>query len=89
MTPAHILIIYLAAVSLLAVSCTVYDKGAAKRRNERVPERTLLLIALFGGAAAMYITMRAIRHKTRKKRFMLTLPLMIILHVLLVFIIFR
>jgi len=46
------------------------DKRAARRKRRRIPERTLLLLALaapFGAATAM----RAFRHKTRKARFYL------------------
>lgn len=64
---------------------TVYDKWAAKHKKRRVPERTLLSLGIVGGAAAMYLTMKMIRHKTKKKKFMVGLPLEILLHVLIVF----
>ena len=65
---------YLCAVSAVAVFVTVYDKCAAKHRRRRTPEKTLFLLALLGGSAAMYLTMLLIRHKTLHKRFMLGLP---------------
>jgi uncharacterized membrane protein YsdA (DUF1294 family) len=86
---------YLAAISLVSVAVTVYDKLAAKRRpRRRAPEKTLMLLGLSGGAAAMYVTMLLIRHKTQHKKFMIGLPLFIVLHVLtaavlLYFFIFR
>ena len=70
-----LLIIYF-CFSLLAVCLTVYDKYAAKRKKARIPEKILFLTALFGGSLAMYITMLAVRHKTKHKRFMIGLPLM-------------
>ena len=39
----------------------------------------LLFVALLGGAVGEYITMRLIRHKTRHKKFMITLPVFILL----------
>ena len=72
---------YLLIVSLSAVILTVTDKVRAAKHKWRIAESTLLLVALFGGAAAEYITMRCIRHKTLHKKFMIGLPLMILLHV--------
>lgn len=69
-------IIYL-CFSVFAVCITVYDKYAAKRRKTRVPEKVLFLVALCGGSLAMYVTMLVIRHKTKHKRFMVGLPVII------------
>ena len=76
---------YIIAVSLTAVILTVYDKIAAKLfPRSRIPEKVLLGIALSGGAAAQYLTMQIIRHKTRHKKFMVTLPLFIIIHIIII-----
>lgn len=70
---------YWAVISLIAVIATLWDKHRARRHGRRVPEATLLLLAALGGALCMYITMKAIRHKTRHKKFMLGLPLILAL----------
>ncbi len=76
---------YLAVISLLAAALTVYDKLAAKTLpGRRIPERVLMGTALLGGAAAEYITMKLIRHKTRHKKFMTGLPLITALHVIII-----
>ena len=76
---------YSAVISLLAVVLTVYDKIAAKAfPGRRIPERVLMGTALLGGAAAEYITMKIIRHKTRHKKFMTGLPLITALHVIII-----
>ena len=72
-------ILYFAAISLLAVILTVHDKRVARRQKPRVRERTLLLVALFGGAIAMLLAILAVRHKTRHAKFMAGLPMMIAL----------
>ena len=71
-----IILTYLAAISIIAVIAAVYDKQAAKKQRSRVPERTLMLIALLGGSVAMFVCMKLVRHKTKHKKFMLGLPLM-------------
>ena len=70
-------LIYLAVISIIACAATISDKDKAKRDRRRIPERTLFLLAIMGGSAAMYITMNIIRHKTKHKRFMIGLPLII------------
>ena len=77
--------IWFILISAVSIIMTVYDKWAAKHKKRRVPERTLLSLGLIGGAAAMYLTMKCIRHKTKKKKFMVGLPLEILLHVLIIF----
>ncbi|MCD7722565.1 MAG: DUF1294 domain-containing protein [Clostridiales bacterium] len=73
------LLVYFACINIFAAVITVYDKQCAKARRRRIPEDFLLTVALLGGAAFEYITMKAVRHKTRHKKFMITLPVMIIL----------
>ena len=60
---------------------TAYDKRAAQRGLWRIPERTLLLAAILGGSVAMLLTMRAIRHKTKHTKFMVGMPVIIVLQV--------
>ncbi|MBQ3133615.1 MAG: DUF1294 domain-containing protein [Clostridia bacterium] len=73
-----------AVMSLVAFLLTVYDKASAKAGGRRVPERTLLLVAALGGALVEWLTMRLIRHKTKHPKFMIGLPLLIVLHAVLV-----
>ncbi len=80
---------YVSILSLIAVVLTCRDKRAAIRSKRRVSEKTLFLIALFGGSAAMYMTMLLIRHKTNHKRFMLGLPLLIAAQIVLPALLFR
>lgn len=78
------LIVITASFSVISVILTVYDKYASKKRKKsRIPERILLMTAFLGGAAAEYITMKLIRHKTRHKKFMISLPLMAAAHIIL------
>lgn len=70
---------YLAVISVISVIVTCYDKIAAKHLpGHRTRERTLFLLSALGGSVAMYLTMLAIRHKTKHKSFMIGIPLIII-----------
>lgn len=73
---------YLAAVSLLAILLTVYDKYAARKGKWRISENALLCTAAFGGSAAMFLTMLLIRHKTKHVKFMAGIPLILLIQIL-------
>ena len=78
-----IFLIYLAVISLVSIIVCVYDKKVSKKNRVelRIPEKTLLLLSLFGGSIAMFVTMQLIRHKTKHVKFMLGIPLIIILQI--------
>ena len=81
---SELILVYVAFISIFAVVITIVDKKRSKRkRTKRISELTLMLTGLFGGALPMYVTMKAIRHKTKHKKFMIGLPLEIVLHVIL------
>ncbi len=77
-------ITYFAAISLISVIVTVYDKKAAKIGKRRIRESTLMLLSLLGGSLAMYITMKKIRHKTKHKKFMIGIPVIMIIQIALI-----
>ena len=84
-TLERILLIYVLAVSIISIVVTVYDKIAAtKNPKGRIRERTLLIWSALGGSVAMYLTMQFIRHKTQHKKFMIGIPLIIIVQIALV-----
>lgn len=73
---------YLALMSLCAFVLCGVDKGRAKKGAWRIPEGTLLLTAALGGSLGLLLGMRLFHHKTRKKRFTVTVPLLLILQLL-------
>ena len=58
----------------------------AKMGGWRIPEQTLFILVLLGGGIGMYFAMKVIRHKTRHKRFMIGIPLIIIFQIAIIFI---
>lgn len=78
---------YFTVIQIIAIAVTASDKRRSVKRKRRISENSLLLVAALGGSISMYITMIFIRHKTKHKKFMLLLPLIIILHTVLVYII--
>lgn len=89
MNPLYIFLIYIALISVISVIVTISDKSRAKSHKWRVKERTLLILAALGGSVSMYLTMHIIRHKTQKLKFMLGIPVIIVLQVIAVYLVFR
>ena len=82
--------IWLAVISLLSIVICIYDKIISKRdRVElRIPEKTLLLLSALGGSLAMYITMQIVHHKTKHAKFMIGIPVIMVLQVALIILYF-
>ena len=72
-------IIYFAVISFITAVVTAIDKYKAKKGSFRISEKALFILALLGGSLSEYMTMRLIRHKTLHKRFMIGLPLIMLL----------
>lgn len=70
---------WLMAVNAAAALLVALDKVQARHGGRRVPERVLLLFGALGGAPLMLAAMLLCHHKTRKPKFMLTLPLFLLL----------
>ena len=81
---------YLIVISIISVIVCLYDKFAAKvAKRHRTREAFLLLLSALGGSVAMFLTMLIIRHKTKHAKFMLGIPIIMILQALAAFAIFR
>jgi uncharacterized membrane protein YsdA (DUF1294 family) len=60
---------WLIAVNVVTFLTYRHDKRIAGSRERRVPEKTLLWLALLGGTPGAYMAMQQYRHKTAKKSF--------------------
>ena len=85
----YVLLIYLAVISLIAVILTVSDKLRAIRHRYRISEFTLMLFSALGGSIAMLLTMLLIHHKTRHIKFMVGIPVIIILQLVIALVIWK
>ena len=77
-------IIYLIAINLIGVLIMYIDKRKAKYGRWRIPEKTLIIIALLGGSIGCLIGMYTFRHKTQKLKFILGFPTILISEVILI-----
>ena len=68
---------YLLLVNLCTFFLFAEDKKRAKKDMWRIPERTLVLFALFGGSIGALAGMYVFRHKTKKWKFRIGIPLIL------------
>ena len=61
---------------------------AKKHPYGALAERTLLLLGAAGGALGEFIAMLCIRHKTKHLKFVISMPVFIVLHIVLFYRIF-
>ena len=72
---------YVIGINLLGFFLMGLDKYFAIKGHYRISENTLLSIVLIGGSLGSLLGMLLFRHKTKKKRFFLGIPLCILIHI--------
>lgn len=70
-------------MNLIGLIVMKIDKDRAKRHQYRISEKTLWLIAVFGGAVGTTAGMQLFRHKTRHLNFKIGFPLLAVVEVIL------
>lgn len=65
------------------------DKQKAKKHKWRIPENTLMFIAIIGGSIGSIIGMQTFRHKTKHIKFKFGIPIILILQIILLFLLFK
>jgi len=76
--------LYLMVINSLTILLFAVDKRRARRRQWRIPERTLLVFCLVGGTIGAYWARGKFRHKTRKQPFSTFLHGIAVLQVLVI-----
>ncbi len=69
---------WLAVMNLAAFVLMGLDKRRARKDRWRIPERTLFLPAILGGALGGLLGMRVFHHKTLHRRFSIGFPVLLV-----------
>jgi len=83
LTPINILI-YILSINLIGILIMLIDKKKAIKGSWRIPEKSLLIVALLGGSIGTMIGMYWFRHKTKKLRFIIGFPVILITEIVLI-----
>lgn len=78
------IIIYVLVINFVAFLAMGLDKWKAKRDAWRIPEQTLMSLVLLGGGIGGIAGMYTFRHKTKKPRFFVGFPVILIVEIALV-----
>lgn len=73
--------IYLEIVNLAAFALMGIDKRRAKKGMWRIPESVLILSAVIGGGIGALAGMYLFRHKTRKQKFTVGIPVIMAMQI--------
>ena len=73
-----LILIYLLIINAAGFLVMTIDKLYAKKNMWRIPERTLLGVAAFGGSIGVWAGMYTVRHKTKHLKFVIGVPLILL-----------
>lgn len=75
------IIIYILAINIIGFLAMFIDKKKAERGAWRISEKALILITMFGGWIGTFSGMKLFRHKTKKPKFSVGIPVIMILEI--------
>lgn len=83
MALTKILQIYLLAMTIVTFFIYGIDKYKARKTKWRIPETTLLWMAIWGGSVGALLGMKVWHHKTLHRKFKYGVPAILIIQIIL------
>lgn len=83
----QIIVGYLILINIIGLAVVFMDKQRAKKSYWRIKESTLLFTAAIGGSLGVLVSMKIFHHKTKKPKFYIGIPFIIILQAIMTYII--
>ena len=80
----EILLYYLIGINMLTFFVYGIDKWKAQKGRWRIPEASLLTLAVIGGSIGAWVGMKVWHHKTMHKKFKYGLPLILLAQIALI-----
>lgn len=77
----EVVLIYLLIVNAIGFLLMTVDKYKAKKNLWRIPESTLMTVALIGGSIGSLVGMYTVRHKTKHLKFTVGIPVILVLQI--------
>lgn len=83
------LILYFFTINALGFLLMLVDKHKARKNRWRIPEATLMGVAVLGGSIGSLIGMYTVRHKTKHPKFTVGIPLILIVQLTAAYFVYR
>lgn len=71
------ILLYLLIINAAGFLFMLADKWKARKNRWRIPEATLMTVAVLGGSIGSLLGMYTVRHKTQHLKFTLGIPLIL------------
>lgn len=84
-----IFLVYLSFINIVAFITIAIDKRKAKKKNYRISENTLIIISIVGGSIGTLLGMTIFRHKTKKKKFCIGVPIIYLINQFMILMVFN
>ncbi len=78
----QLLIPYLLIVNAAGFLLMLVDKYKARKNLWRIPEKTLMTVAIIGGSVGAYAGMQIFRHKTKHPKFYIGIPVILAIQIM-------
>ena len=76
------IILYFITINIIGFLSMWIDKKKAEKGAWRIPEKTLLMITVLGGGIGTIAGMYTFRHKTKKLKFTIGFPAILIIQII-------
>ena len=80
----RLVLLYLLIINAAGFLLMLVDKFKSKKNRWRIPEATLMTVALVGGSIGSLLGMYTVRHKTKHPKFTVGIPVILALQIVLV-----
>jgi uncharacterized membrane protein YsdA (DUF1294 family) len=77
------LLVYLAAVNIIAFLVMGIDKYKAQRHKWRISELSMFIVGFIGGSSGIFLGMTVFHHKTKHLKFTLGIPAVLVLNIIM------
>lgn len=79
-----ILYTYILIINIISLIIMGLDKYKAIKKKRRISENTLLFFSIIGGSIGILLGMTTFRHKVRKPKFYILVPLIILIQIFII-----
>ena len=87
-TSTNLLYIYVVIINVITFFVYGLDKNKAKARQWRIPEAQLIFLAVIGGSVGALAGMKVFHHKTRKPKFRIGVPAILVIQLIIIYFLF-